>query len=295
MRFIMFFILYCLIHVSLSADVLQTYNNNVLRDARIGMNEARLHAIATCGIKRMSSCVRILIDNLDDYRLSVREDSALSLGLLGYSEAIEDIQKLVQNTGIIIQEHQKMVNASESQLLSYLRKEFADSDSIYAKNFMIRYKEKINKELTKYLKAQGTMLRALGFIKSKSIAPYLHQYLQDKSSIIRYNAALALGIQRDPVSVKVLESSLLNEKIAKVQISLVSSLLAFNRFDQKLIQKLIPLLGSDDYKVRLLASQAVRRFRIREAHKAVQRAIKLENNFTVKRSLQKTHSVILLF
>ena len=266
----------------------------ILQNVEFGLKKNRLNAIRQCGVEMIQPCYRLLIQNLTDPDIEIRDYSAISLGRIQQAAAVTHIQSAIKEIEIDLSERKKINNkAGQSLEQITLNNTNENSKSTFSSIDEI---EKIKEDRTKLL-TKSHMVRALALIFKSTVQKIdpviittIESFLKDESPEVRINAAFGLSILRQNSSKLILETTLKEEKEDRVKIEILGALLSLEPYNHIYIGSLSEYLFSDNPDTRMQTAYIIKVRKLKETQKALDKALILEANENVRRVLFEAYA-----
>ena len=151
--------------------------------------------------------------------------------------------------------------------------------------------EPLNKRLDteKDARMRSTIIWSLGMIGDAASAATVEPHVGDPEEIIRKEAAISLGKIANKSSLQSLQNQLNAEKIDKVKVELLKSLLILQPENAEYIANMINMLKNDEAWVRYYTAKAIIDLRLKSAYRPLQRALLLESDPIVRSALHEAY------
>ena len=149
----------------------------------------------------------------------------------------------------------------------------------------------LNKRLDteKDARMRSTIIWSLGMIGDTASAATVEPHVGDPEEVIRKEAAVSLGKIGNKSSLASLQKQLEAEKIDKVKVEILKSLLILQPQNAEYIADMISMLKNEEAWVRYYTANAIVDLKLKSAYRPLQRALLLESDPIVRSALHKAY------
>ena len=281
--------------ISIESNELLTLSpkiQKVISDAEFSSDNERITAIKTCGIEKITPCYRVLLANLKDTSIKVRDLSAISLGQLQREGTIPYIQEAINEMDAILKEHKRILPYTGAAIEA-LQLESKEQLLLSNDEIELLQEDRYN------LLTKKNMIRSLGLLHQGTYLPiqpdlvtYLEKFLQDEDYEVRGSAAYSLSILKQTTSKDVLTTLLATEKNEYTKVEILNALITLEPYQSNYQQQLCNYLFSTDIKARLRVASIIQNHKIKSAERSLYKALSIESIAPIRVTMLKAYKVI---